>query len=190
MYYRCKAVIEDRYVKNLKKIAYVSEDAVIYPTATFSVLSENRSDISIERYSHIRGELFTSYRGKIHIGEYCYVGERTKILAEQNIWIGNRVLIAHDCNIFDSNTHPLDAGERHIHFKTMVEKGYPDTDLLAREIRIEDDVWIGCNTIILKGVTIGKGAIVGAGSVVVKDVKPGTTVGGNPAKELKCSEPV
>lgn len=50
---------------------------------------------------------------------------------------------------------------------------------------IEDNVWIGKRAIILKGVTIGKGAIVAIGSVVTKDVRPGTVVGGNPAKELK-----
>src|SRR5690606_19030028 len=52
-------------------------------------------------------------------------------------------------------------------------------------IRIEDDVWIGANATILKGVTIGQGAIVAGGSVVTKDVAPRNVVGGNPAKVIR-----
>ena len=55
----------------------------------------------------------------------------------------------------------------------------------SRPIVIKDDVWIGMNVIILKGVTIGEGAIVGAGSVVTKDVPAWTVVAGNPAKVVK-----
>ena len=58
---------------------------------------------------------------------------------------------------------------------------------------IEDKVWIGTRSIILKGVTVGEGAIVGAGSVVTKDVQPWTVVAGNPAqkiKELRCQTKV
>lgn len=56
-------------------------------------------------------------------------------------------------------------------------------------IIIEDEVWLGANSIILSGVTIGKGAIVAAGSVVTKDVPPYTIVGGNPAKFIKNRVP-
>ena len=52
-------------------------------------------------------------------------------------------------------------------------------------IIIEDDVWIGANAIILSGVTIGEGAIIGAGSVVTKNVEPYTIFAGNPAKKIK-----
>jgi len=55
----------------------------------------------------------------------------------------------------------------------------------SRPIKIEDDVWIGMNVLVLKGVTIGRGAIVAAGSVVTKNVEPWTVVGGNPAKLIK-----
>lgn len=52
-------------------------------------------------------------------------------------------------------------------------------------VKIENNVWIGCNCIILKGVVIGEGAVVAAGSVVTRDVAPKTLVGGNPARLLK-----
>ena len=54
---------------------------------------------------------------------------------------------------------------------------------------IEDRVWIGCNVIILAGVTIGQGSIIAAGSVVTKSVAPGMLVAGNPAKEIRPTKP-
>ena len=53
------------------------------------------------------------------------------------------------------------------------------------DVIICDDVWIGCNATILKGVTVGKGAVVAAGSIVTKDVEPYSIVGGNPAKNIR-----
>lgn len=57
-----------------------------------------------------------------------------------------------------------------------------------RPVLIEDDVWIGARVIILPGVKVGKGSVIGAGSVVTKDVMPYTVVGGNPARVLKGRE--
>lgn len=57
--------------------------------------------------------------------------------------------------------------------------------MLQGDIIIDDDVWIGAGAIILTGVTIGKGSVIAAGSIVTKDVEPYTIVGGNPAKLIK-----
>jgi len=76
--------------------------------------------------------------------------------------------------IIDTDFHALDPAER--------ARGAPSQ--LPRSVRIEDDVFVGTQALILKGVTIGRGAVVGAGSVVTKDVPPFTIVGGNPAQEL------
>lgn len=54
-----------------------------------------------------------------------------------------------------------------------------------QDVVIEDGVWVGCNVVILKGVTVGRGSVVGAGAVVTKDVPPYAVVGGNPAKLIK-----
>jgi acetyltransferase-like isoleucine patch superfamily enzyme len=69
----------------------------------------------------------------------------------------------------------------------MTSIGHPKeiTNVDSAPIIIEDHVWISFNSIILKGVTIGKGAIIAAGSVVTKDVAPFTLVAGNPAKLIK-----
>lgn len=147
----------------------------------------DKNKIIIGNNSYIRGQLLTfGHGGKISIGDYCYVGRNSYIWSGVNIKIGNRVLISHNCNIFDNDTHPLDPQKRHEQFKQIIFWGQPKKiDLNDKEIIIEDDVLIGVNAVILKGVRIGKGAIVGAGSIVTRDVDPFTVVAGNPARFIK-----
>lgn len=161
---------------------------VVHPEARIiNHQSRNCEAISIKSHSHIRGELLLfAHGGEIHIGEYCYVGEGSRIWSARKISIGNRVLIAHLVTIVDSLTHPVIALKRHKHFKHIITKGHPlNIDLDESPVVIKDDVWIGCMSVILRGVTIGKGSIVGAGSVVTKDVPPWTIVGGNPARIIR-----
>ena len=120
------------------------------------------------------------------MGEYCYLGQDSRIWSSCSVYIGDRVLIAHHVTILDNQTHPTDPQDRHEHFKRIITTGHPwQIDLEERPVRIEDDAWIGCNCIVLPGVTIGRGAIVGAGSVVTKDVAPGVVVAGNPARPIR-----
>lgn len=93
------------------------------------------------------------------------------ICAAKSIRIGDRVLIGSGALVLDSDLHPLESGIRHGQGK-------------CAPIVIEDDVFIGARAIVLKGVTIGKGAIVGAGAVVTKDVPAGARVAGNPARVI------
>lgn len=134
------------------------------------------------------GELINcSGKGSLEMGEWCYLGENSTIWCSgADLLIGDRVLIAKDVFIANNNTHPINAEERYEHYKAIIKTGHPkDMDLRAEKIVIEDDVWIGCHSIILKGVTIGKGSVVAAGSVVTKDVPAGVVVAGNPARVLK-----
>jgi acetyltransferase-like isoleucine patch superfamily enzyme len=127
-----------------------------------------------------------AHGGRIEIGQWCFLGEGARIWSAVHISIGNRVLISHSVNIFDSLTHPLDARLRHEHFRTIMLHGHPRAiDLGERPVEIGDDVWIGANSCILRGVTIGAGAIVGAASVVTQDVPADCVFAGNPAKLVK-----
>lgn len=144
--------------------------------------------IRVGAHTHIKGELLTfSHGGIIRLGEFCFVGEFTKIWSAASIEIGDRVLISHNVNIFDNATHPTNPRRRHEQFKEIILGGrHPaHIDLDERPVRVEDDVLIGCMSIILSGVVIGTGAIVGAGSVVTSDVPPFTVVAGNPARVLR-----
>lgn len=111
----------------------------------------------------------------IEIGENCRI-HGTCIHAYNYIKIGNNCLIAANTQIIDGNGHQLcmDHPENRL---TLSDEG--------REIIIEDNVWIGANTIILGGTHIGQGAVISAGSVVKGNIPPKSIYGGNPAKLIK-----
>jgi acetyltransferase-like isoleucine patch superfamily enzyme len=146
--------------------------------------------IKIGKHSVINGQLIVNpYGGRIEIGEFCFLGYNSKIQSGIEIIIGNEVQISENVNIVDNNAHEIDYLERAETARKILLDGYHTLtergNISAKRIVIEDYVWINFNCIILKGVTIGKGAIVAAGSVVTKDVPPFTLVAGNPAKVIK-----
>jgi acetyltransferase-like isoleucine patch superfamily enzyme len=164
----------------------------IYPGGR--ILAENRhlrDSITVGSNTHIRGELLTfGHGGRLTMGSYCYVGEYSKLWSAMELTIGDRVLIGHSTSIFDCDTHPLNAAERHQQYVDIITVGHPSQiDLREEPVIIEDDVWIGCNVVVLKGVIIGRGAIVGAGSIVTKSVPPHVIVAGNPARVIRELSP-
>jgi acetyltransferase-like isoleucine patch superfamily enzyme len=100
----------------------------------------------------------------------------TCIHAYQNIIIGNNVLIAANCNIIDGNGHDLSFDNPSNRINTIGG---------SKSVIINDNVWIGANSLILPGVTIGEGSVIAAGSIVTKDIPPMVVAGGNPAKVIK-----
>ena len=129
--------------------------------------------------------------GRISIGDWCYIGPGCKVWSMLSIAIGHRVFISHGVQIFDNNTHSLLAGERHARYRELrtVGRHLEQEQVKRKPVVIEDDVWIGFNAAVLKGVTIGRGAVVGACAVVLHDVPPYTVVGGNPARKIGESRP-
>lgn len=107
-------------------------------------------------------------KAEIIIGHHSSIGDYSQIHSGGTVDIGNYVLISWDVDILGTDYHSVGGGV-----------------LKPSEIKIEDHVWIGCKSIILKNVTIGQGAVIGAGSVVTKDVPPYTLVAGNPAKPIR-----
>ena len=112
---------------------------------------------------------------KIVIGDNVGISGST-ICASKSVTIGDRVLVGSGCIITDTDSHPIDWEDRKAH-KNDKTKSSP--------VVIGDDVFIGARSIILKGVTIGNHSVVGAGSVVSKDVPPDCVVAGNPAIIVK-----
>ncbi|MFH1701758.1 MAG: DapH/DapD/GlmU-related protein [Candidatus Zixiibacteriota bacterium] len=119
---------------------------------------------------------------EIIIGNNVYIGYATVFSSAEKITIGNRVLIAMGAQFYDNNNHPLDPQAR-------LENKPVEKENIAPVI-IEDDVWIGANAVILKGVTVGRGSVVALNSVVSKDVHPMSIVAGNPAKVVRKIESI
>lgn len=182
------AVREVLYSWSVVNTILLSRSARLKYGAKIMNLQGRREAIEIGAGSVIRGELFTfAHGGRIRIGRDCFVGEQSRIWSAENISIGDRVLVSHNVNIHDNNSHPIRATKRHDHFRLIATVGHPldSLDIAAKGITIGNDVWIGFNSVIFKGVTIGDGAIIGAGSHVLSDVDPWTIVGGNPARKIR-----
>lgn len=129
------------------------------------------------RGQHVHCQLstrFWSARKHIHLGNYVGIGHGCTF--QSNIDIGDKVMIANNVAILSSDDHHYD-----VVGKTMWDSGRGDKYM----VRVEDDVWIGYGSIILSPVTIGRGSIIAAGSVVTKDVPRYSIVGGIPARVLK-----
>lgn len=118
---------------------------------------------------HDVGIYLDSSEASIIIGDKTYINRRTELKCQKSIKIGSECAIAWDVTIMDTDYHSVDGKN------------------FTSPVNIGNQVWIGCKTIILKGVNIGDGAIVAAGSVVTKDVPPCTIVAGNPAVVIKSN---
>jgi acetyltransferase-like isoleucine patch superfamily enzyme len=137
--------------------------------------------------------ILESDEGFIQIGNKCFINGGTDIISRSSIVIGDFVTIAWNVTIYDHDSHSLN----HLERRNDIEQQLLDnrtgdfiknklwTVVSTRPIIIGNDVWIGMNATILKGVTIGDGAIIAAGAVVTKNVEAWTIVAGNPAKCVK-----
>lgn len=132
------------------------------------------------RYSvnPIGGQSFASFvvwkGGKLIIDEGAGISN-SAIICSLQVYIGKNVIIGGDCKIYDTDFHSLEYDKRKNNEIQPVKK----------PIHIEEGVFIGGGSMILKGVTIGKYSIVGAGSVVSKSIPPGEIWAGNPARYIK-----
>lgn len=106
--------------------------------------------------------------GTLIIGHDCFMNRNVSITCLDNIEIGNYVQIGNNTVVVDHN-HDYKKGE----------------GFTCKKVIINDNVWIGANCVILPGVTLGKGAVIAAGSVVNKNIPPYALAGGNPAKIIK-----
>jgi galactoside O-acetyltransferase len=138
---------------------------------------------------------FESQEGKVEIGDRVYIGGGS-IMSRSSVTIGSDVTMAWGVSIFDHNSNALDWRHRARTVKHFYENyGTPSCyEMLDWEgvdtapIVVDDKAWIGFDAVILKGVTIGEGAVVGARAVVTRDVEPYTVVAGNPARLVKRIE--
>ena len=150
-----------------------------FSTNTNCILPNGRSTIvrlDEKAVLKINGNFSMFYGGDIVVMKNAvlelgsgFCNSDVKIRSKKSVKIGNGVFISHDVTIIDTDAHPLSY------------EGYE----MTRPIVICNNVWIGTKALILKGVTIGEGAVIGAGAVVTKDVPAFCLVAGVPAKIIK-----
>lgn len=112
------------------------------------------------------------YGFNIEVGDYFFANYNCTILDSEKVKIGNEVMFGPNVGIY-TVSHPLDFESR--------QKAYE----IAKPIVIEDGVWLASNVIVLPGVTIGKRSVIGAGSVVTKDIPADSFATGNPCKVIR-----
>ncbi|PRH83407.1 acyltransferase [Arenimonas caeni] len=123
---------------------------------------------TFRRRVYVHGRFRVGRPANVVIGEGCSINQDVYILARHRIRIGDRVTLSARCMLLDSGLD-LAGGHNHV-----------DGDIV-----IEDDVWVGAGAIVLPNVVLGRGCVVGAGSVVTRSVPPGCVYAGNPARFLK-----
>jgi acetyltransferase-like isoleucine patch superfamily enzyme len=141
-----------------------------------SVLLENRGVLRLGDHVKLFGrptpiELVALRGAELSIGDGTFINRGVSICARKSVRIGANCALGNDCLIFDTDFHNIGDG-----FRNEAE-GFP--------ITIGDNVWLAARSMVLKGVTIGDGAVVSAGAVVVSDVAPYTVVGGVPARLIR-----
>ena len=129
----------------------------------------------------IEGPFYCDYGRHISIGENTFINTNAVFLDCNKIDIGKNVLIGPNVQIYTA-THPLSAGDRIISHPGKDEAPYKTR---ALPVQIGDNCWIGGNTVILPGVTIGSNVTVAAGSLVTKDIPNNKLVMGSPSRLIR-----
>lgn len=132
----------------------------------FSKLTDKKADVSFKMFP----PFYTDCGVNITVGKNVFINAACKFQDQGGIVVGDNVLIGHSVIIATLN-HDFEPANR--------------MAMQAKKVKIGNDVWIGSGSIILPGITINNGAIIGAGSVVTRDVPQNAIVAGNPAKIIK-----
>ncbi len=188
------------------QIDYLATDAKEWALSKFfySPMVRSRCD-SVGKGLNVNAPPYVRGNVRIHIGSYCtfssfdirtgkfpqdpvltfgddvWVGSKVMIALTKSITIGSHVLIAGRTDIQDADGHPSESARRERHEQMAEEDSKP--------VIIHDYAWLGRDVHVLKGVTIGRGAVVAAGSVVASDVPDHALAMGVPARVVKVSPP-
>jgi hypothetical protein len=182
--FELSGINKKNYFTFLNKSASIDESVLLMKNIIIQNESYDRNKMTVGKNSKIGTNahfiIYPESKG-IFIGEDSLVNTNCNIYSLEKISIGNRVLISYNVSIFDNNSHPLKMEDRAKHIQNPKD----NSKVERSEVTIEDDVWVGCDVVILKGVSIGKGSIVAAGSIVTTSIPSFSVVAGNPAKVIK-----
>ena len=143
------------------------------------------SKLKVGEGSYVSSDInFEKDNAQLIVGDNTFISG-AKFSIANYIYVGDNVQIAFGTLFFDHNSHSLNSKLRRNDLQNRFKNYKEWNDVIIQEINIESDVWIGANSIILKGITIKKGSVIAAGSVLTKSTQPYCLYGGNPAKLIK-----
>ena len=173
--------------KMKKKVSMHGTHYNVGPSA--SVILQDHStkeDIEFGDYVDVYGVLNSQSHGKIKIGSHCRIGRDVQIRSGELVEIGDNTIVSANVVISDNNNHPVS-----VEFRRVRSMRPPSSEMHlwkwsgVKPVIIKENVWIGENARVCKGVTIGKNSIVAANAVVTKDVPDNCIAAGNPARIVK-----
>lgn len=152
----------------------------------FKVQSSNKNNVIIGDNTFILGRILSENNGKVIIGNNTSIRDNVSIRCSNKITIGDNVIFSFNIVVTDNNNHPINPEDR----LKMIQSGW-STDPWnlkyseSSPVKIGNNVWVGQNSFIMKGVNIGDNSIVAAATVVTKNVPENSIVAGNPGKIVK-----
>lgn len=168
----------------MEKLIFLIQTTLLFPLRLFSKISP----FALIRNSKVEKTAAVGFGSRVYgssIGRYTYIGRNSTVC---NTRVGNFCSIADKCIISPGkhpmhmvSTSPVFYNRSNVLKKCFNEVSFEEYD----PISIGNDVWIGTNALIMGGITVGNGAIIGAGAVVTRDVPPYSIVGGVPANIIK-----
>lgn len=182
----------DWYPGNVPENAVIDETAYIETTFSFYFYrSQKLAGVEYGRgASTYLGTMFdVGPNGQVKLGDYALV-HGARIICDAEVIIGQYALISWNVVLMDTYRVPLNPAARREELRRVPMRSLrlACADVPARPVRIERNVWIGFDSVVLPGVTVGEGSIVGARSVVTENVPAFTIVAGNPARVIRRIE--
>jgi maltose O-acetyltransferase len=150
-----------------------------YDKSRLPIIKEFIGAIGTKYY--FQGPIQFNYGCHTFIGESFFANFNTTIMDDGRIYIGENVMLGPNVSLM-ATTHPLIPEER---IAMRYKDGHISSSEYAPEIHIGNNVWIACNVVVCGGVTIGDNAVIGAGSVVTKDIPANYVAYGNPCKPIR-----
>jgi acetyltransferase-like isoleucine patch superfamily enzyme len=155
----------------------IGENSVIDDYSVLDAKGESNDGISIGANAYVgRNSILSCKEGSIHLDDYCNVSANCMILSETEVSLGKYCFLAGNCYLVAGGNHSFDKVSVPIMFQPSYSKG---------GIKIGEDVWLGAGAIVLDGVEIGRGSVVGAGSVLTKSLPENSIAVGSPARRVR-----
>jgi acetyltransferase-like isoleucine patch superfamily enzyme len=126
------------------------------------------NNLLVRSRKHNQVDIFVASTATLAIGDHVFINQGVRISCSQEIRIGNGCQIADECVLIDNDYH-----------------NFPGQEIKSGPIIIENGVWLATRVIVLRGVTIGEGSVIGAGSVVTRSIPPQTFAAGAPARPIR-----